>query len=54
MADLRNIYIQTTWSCKQMTLTDVDGHAVRKTGKTQRGTNIFGMGRGGGTQVKFA
>ena len=26
-----------------MTLTDVDGHAVRKTGKTQTGTNIFGM-----------
>ena len=29
-----------------MTLTDVDGHAVRKTGKTQRGTNIFGIAGG--------
>ena len=30
-----------------MTLTDVDGHAVRETGKkTQRGTNIFGIAGG--------
>ena len=37
-----------------MTLTNEDGHAVRKTGKTQRGTNIFGMGRRGGGVLKLS